>query len=292
MTIIEQSILPKRTLAKLEDAVVITDHFVAVIDGSTSKSSLPALPNGKTGGQMAAEIVSSVIRTMPAETDIHGFVERANAAFRAQYISILGTQLSLSESALMARLQAHPEDRWTCSIVLYSRHENSLWMIGDCQAMVRTFSAGNAAPEEAIFTNEKPQEAMLADMRSRIVKQMLERGETTIESLREHDSARDQIISAMVREMTNQNVTYSVLDGFPVVWEKVRVLPVLGTEIVLASDGYPRLFGTLEETEKYLRKVLTEDPLMVRLHPATKAWMKGTDSFDDRTYVRIKLLLA
>lgn len=318
MTIIEQSILPKRSLNTLEDAIVTTDDFAAVIDGSTSKSTLPPLPNGKTGGQMAAEIVASVIRTMPADIDIHTFVDRVNAAFRKQYCALLLPLLSCSESELFSRLAAHPEDRWTCSLVLYSRHHHALWMIGDCQAMVcvNSFASLNPNnPEQSIplnpsdstesrslysvFTNEKPYESLLAAKRGDRIRELLSANKTTIESLRNHDLGRDAIIPEMVELMQHQNISYSVLDGFPVHWPSVRIIAPLisassaqsaGTnQLILASDGYPRLFPSLSETESYLHHVLTEDPLMIHLHPATKAWMHGTDSFDDRSYLRLIL---
>ena len=38
MEILEQSLVPKSPQKKSEDGIVVTDDFVAVIDGSTSKS--------------------------------------------------------------------------------------------------------------------------------------------------------------------------------------------------------------------------------------------------------------
>ena len=58
------------------------------------------------------------------------------------------------------------------------------------------------------------------------------------------------------------------------------------SEMVLASDGYPKLFGTLEESEHYLQKVLAEDPLCISLNKQTKGLMVGNNSYDDRTFVR------
>lgn len=277
MHIIEQSIIGKRSQELCEDAVVVTDHFVAVIDGSTSKT-------GGNGGVLAARLVSEVIRTMPAETDMQQFIRLANERFQTCY------RECYNEEELL-RMQTHPEYRWTCSVVVYSYHEHALWMIGDCQAMVG----------DTLYTNDKPYESVLASQRAEYARQLLASGRETIDSLRRHDTARDRIIPAMLEEMKNQNVTYSVLDGFPVAMHNVRrislgdnttPLPLgegMGEWLILASDGYPRLFPTLAETEQYLRQVLTADPLMITLHPATKAWMEGNNSFDDRTYVRFSV---
>ena len=81
MKILEQSIIGKHGLEKCQDSIVFTPDFVAVIDGSTSKSQLSPLPNGKSGGQMAAEIVAEVIQTMPPTTDLRSFVKNTNLLF-------------------------------------------------------------------------------------------------------------------------------------------------------------------------------------------------------------------
>lgn len=60
-------------------------------------------------------------------------------------------------------------------------------------------------------------------------------------------------------------------------------------ELVLATDGYPRLFPTLEKTESYLQKCLAEDPLCIKKIKATKGCKPGYSSLDDRAYVRFKL---
>ena len=58
-------------------------------------------------------------------------------------------------------------------------------------------------------------------------------------------------------------------------------------EIVLASDGYPRLMPTLRESEKELECLLAEDPLCIGDNIATKGLKVGQKSFDDRSYIRL-----
>lgn len=60
-----------------------------------------------------------------------------------------------------------------------------------------------------------------------------------------------------------------------------------GAEVVLASDGYPELCCTLEESEERLCAVIAEDPMCVGRNIGTKGIMDGMESFDDRGYVRI-----
>lgn len=58
-----------------------------------------------------------------------------------------------------------------------------------------------------------------------------------------------------------------------------------GDRIILASDGYPALFETLEETEKYLFQLLDKDPLCIHELRGTKRLINGNKSFDDRNYI-------
>ena len=55
--------------------------------------------------------------------------------------------------------------------------------------------------------------------------------------------------------------------------------------MVLASDGYPCLCDTLAESERLLSDLLHSDPLCIGTHCATKGWMEGSFSFDDRSYI-------
>lgn len=87
-----------------------------------------------------------------------------------------------------------------------------------------------------------------------------------------------------------------MLDGFPLprgphLPASARPLIVdagAGGDIVLSSDGYPRLFATLRESEDYLADVLAHDRLALKLNKQTKGCLEGQYSYDDRTYVRFR----
>ena len=126
-------------------------------------------------------------------------------------------------------------------------------------------------------------------MRAKKVRELLAEGVSQKELLQEHDPAREVMIPSMLELMKNQNVTYAVIDGFPIPESKVPIIllnfskPV---EIVLASDGYPRLAPTLAETEALLDQQRQSDPLNIGDFKATKAFVEGNNSFDDRSYIR------
>ena len=92
--------------------------------------------------------------------------------------------------------------------------------------------------------------------------------------------------------MQQQNIGYSVIDGFHIPRQHVRILPIDFNpwEIVLASDGYPFLCSTLEESESRLRQQRETDPLNIGpMFQATKAFNPDFNSFDDRAYIRFSV---
>lgn len=181
---------------------------------------------------------------------------------------------------MLSRLEEHPEDRLTCSAIIFSRVCREVWMIGDCQCLIG----------QEYYDNPKPYEEELVAMRAEEVKRQLAEGKTVDELLR-HDTARDIIIPHMIETMRQQNISYSVIDGFHIPREHVRVITLdfRPWEIVLASDGYPFLCQTLAESESRLSQQRTDDPLNIGAFKATKAFHPDFNSFDDRSYVRLKV---
>ncbi|WP_294142317.1 hypothetical protein [uncultured Sanguibacteroides sp.] len=87
--------------------------------------------------------------------------------------------------------------------------------------------------------------------------------------------------------------SYGVLDGSPVAPSQVKTLSLANSAspyLVLVTDGYPKLFPTLSESEAYLEYILKNDPLCYHLFKSTKGLKKGNNSFDDRAFVKIELI--
>lgn len=275
MTIIEQNLTPKSEEKPSEDGLVITDDFIAVIDGSTSKTARRhhlCMSNGR----YAMQLVAKYIRKMPANTSCHQFCTGVTAALRSRYIPFWRCH----KQDVIARLAAHPEERLTASAAVYSRLRREIWLVGDCQCLVGS----------QLYENPKPYEQTLAEHRAVKAKQLLAEGVTPAELLAD-DKARAAIIPEMLSEMTNQNKTYAVIDGFPIPETKVAVITLdfQPWDIVLATDGYPCLCPTLAESEEKLAAQRRDDPLNIGAFKATKGFAPGQNSFDDRTYVRFKV---
>ena len=110
------------------------------------------------------------------------------------------------------------------------------------------------------------------------------------DELRIKDIGRDCIKNELRSCCERQNRDYAVINGMDIPENLVHVIPVAhAREIILASDGYPILKRTLEESERELERIIMDDPLCIDIYKATKGVMKGYKSFDDRTFVRIDL---
>lgn len=266
MQIIEQTVVAKNPKKASEDGILVTDDFVAVIDGSTSKTDR-RYSLFSSNGRLAMKLVADTLRHAPKTVSMQQFCVEATRALRRKY-----------RKSDLPRLTDHPEERLAASAVIFSRLRREIWMIGDCQCLING----------QLYENPKPSEAILARMRADEVKRLLANGHT-VDELLSDDIARPTIIPAMLEYMREgQNKTYAVIDGFDIPLNSVRQITLTFEpfELVLASDGYPTLHSSLAESEAALAHQLETDPLNVGTFQATKACMKGNNSFDDRAYIR------
>lgn len=257
MKIIEKFVAGKQSLDTCEDGWVATDDFVAVVDGSTSKTPFRLVPEMKNG-RLAMQLIVSFIQKMPADSTVFDFCEGITARFAKEY----------QDRGLLSRMAKHSEERLTASVIVYSKGRREVWMVGDCQALL----------DGVLYENSKPYEQEVAQRRVALIRQ---RGMSPAE-------ARKQIEPLLIQSMLDgQNKKYAVIDGFEIYMPGVKVIEAKDCkEIVLASDGYPFLLPTWQESEQALRRQLQDDPQNISQFIATKGLVAGNQSFDDRTYVR------
>ncbi|OPZ76786.1 MAG: hypothetical protein BWY78_01261 [Alphaproteobacteria bacterium ADurb.Bin438] len=273
MEIIETYINSKSGKVELsEDEIFISNDFVAVIDGATSKGKFSF--EDKTSGKVAAEVLKSALTNMPR--DITG----------VKAIEFLSNYLSLfyKEQGIYDFLCENRHETPTAAIIIYSVALKELWLVGDCQAII----------DGVTYTNEKPIDLLVSEMRSMFIETELMKG-ATIEDLQEKDTGREFILPLLKRQYLFQNsksqskYVYEAIDGFKINEKGIKIHKLNNPkEIILSSDGYPKLFETLEKSEEYLEYVLKSDPLAYKIHKSTKGIVKGNISFDDRSYVRVR----
>ncbi len=264
MEIIEQNIVAKNPSRKSEDGIVVTRDYIAVIDGSTSKTER-RYSFFKSNGRYCMHIIGHYIRHAKGNLTCSQFCKGVTAAVARHY-----------SKRNLPRLADHPEERLTASAIVYSRLNREIWMIGDCHCIVGS----------EYYDNPKPYEQQLAEERAAIISSSQDKAHFL-----EHDTAREAIIPHMLESMKQQNKTYAVVDGFPIPEQCVRVLTLdfRPWEVVLASDGYPFLEPTLAASEERLAWQRQNDPLNIGLFKATKAFAAGNNSFDDRAYIRFRV---
>ena len=278
MKIIESNIIGKKSQEACEDGLVITDEFIAVIDGSTSKTPKHLSPDMKNGRYAMMLISEYIQQELKPAASVDEFCQGITAYIYNKVYQPMG---------IAERLLQHPEERLTASAIIYSQQREEVWMVGDCQAIIKG----------RWYDNSKPYEQEIAMKRVALIQQGMAPAE-----------ARKCIEPLLIEAMQGgQNKTYAVIDGFPIYQEGVRVVSVendsstespsssssefntSSQEIVLASDGYPFLKTTLVASEAALSHLIAYDPQCIHEFVATKGLVEGNKSFDDRTYIRFEI---
>ncbi len=252
----------KEDFSLCEDALYISDDFIAVIDGVTGKSGKTY--GSLTGGKAAAMAVEKALDKLPRDAESELCVEMLTKAVASVY-----NDNDYGDAA--------------ASVIVYSDYRKEVWSIGDCQCIINN----------ELFLHEKEIDRINSEMRSLVIACEKEKGSTT-EQLLKNDIGRKAIMPVLETQHTFANnqgkFSYGIINGSVVpnchiVVHKVKI----GDEIILSSDGYPYLKNTLDESEKLLKDELEKNPLCCEGYISTKGLVEGNISFDDRTYIRFKV---
>lgn len=253
-----------------EDKFVVTEHFIAVLDGVTSRRG--QMLQGMTNGRFATHTIATEIARLPRQIDARAAVDHLTERLKSISEAVAASENKVFSDTGMRRPAA--------ALIMYSQARQEIWRVAD-----PTFVIDGTVNEKSF-----PQETNWAELRRAYIHSRLATGSTE-ESLRDNDPTWE-LLSPMMGEFkvfTNYAgpFGYGVINGTPVPDVHVEVFSAFGArEIVLASDGYPYVARTLQETERVLQYIVTEDPLMYKLYPQVKGVKPGYESFDDRTYVR------
>ncbi len=251
-----------------EDGLFINDYYVAVIDGVTSKGKQRW--QGYTSGGYAKEILLDTLASAEPTLTATQMMELLNDSLAEAYSQ------EVIEDDLVEWLRA--------SIIVYSDFYKEVWVFGDCQCCINNM----------VYRHDKKIDELLSSLRTLTIESALKRGDTLI-SLQERDKGREAILPFLKLQLDFENTDYkfgySVLNGHNIDLKQLVIYPIkIGDEIILASDGYPKLYRTLEESEAFLKEVLEKDPLCYTIYPSTKGVVQGYLSYDDRCYVRFEVI--
>jgi len=257
---------------RCEDKIVLTDDFVAVIDGATDKTGRRY--TSMSGGRFAAEVLGSRIESLPAEIDAIAAVDDLTNTLRSAVVA--------NDSAICV----DADDTPTASCAVWSRSRNELWRIGD--VAVRTGHTRTSYRHKRI-------DQVAAGVRSAHMQALILAGKTTDQLV--DDPGRQLILPLLEQQHRFRNLeseharfAFGALDGRRVPQRFLDVIDCEGAgQIIMATDGYPSVAMTLDATERYLQRELRDDPLRIGRHPSTKGVRAGHESFDDRAYVRFRI---
>ena len=222
----------------------------------------------RAGGGEIASVVAQTLESLPASTSAREAVNCLTAAVHSLWADT-----------------TEPVNQRPCAtfaVLAVARRE--LWRVGDAWLLV---DGQSVAPERSI-------EQAVALERADLLRERLGGG-ARLDDLLRGDPGRATILPRLSELSLLRNAadsyTFGAVDGstIPDAYVEVIALPANAHEVVIASDGYPRVAATLAETEAALRDRVTRDPLMIEEPPTTKGVMPGADSFDDRSFIRVRL---
>lgn len=263
--ILESFSLSKTGHGSGDDALFLSDHFAAVIDGETDKS---VSPGAITGQSVAIQIVEAIGGLAP-DADARTAVDAISRSVDEMYAS-------------------RPEQRRSgASLVMLSASRREIWQVGDCRYSV----------DGTAHIREKAIDAVASGVRSAYLEALLRSG-SSLDRLLAQDPGRDLIMPLLLESAAFRNVddeacmwAFGTIDGSPVPdrFLEIASLPSSQVTVTLASDGYPWITDNLEEAEAHLRAALLMDPLCTGELRSTKGVAPGNASFDDRSWLRVLL---
>jgi hypothetical protein len=253
-----------------EDGIVVTGEFAAVIDGATDKTGHRY--EGMTGGRYAMLACSDALRSLDP---------RADHVVAAEHLT------EMLARRLPDRLS--PRERPEAVLTVYSRPLREIWQIGDVGFWHLGIAEGQANAHKLV-------DRYAADIRAAIIRVELGTG-SDMSQLARNDPGRRAISSLLTSQASFRNnlaageFSYPGVDGnaIPASLIVIHKIPENVTQLVIASDGYPRILPTLDASEEMLARLLTIDPMCIDELRGTKGIEPGNTSFDDRAYLRLEL---
>ena len=267
MQVVETFLCGKENNPKTcEDGIFIGEYLVAVIDGVTAKGH--RLWDGHKSGYYAKEILLEYLNRKHIE--------------KQEPLELLNNlDKVLKDAVAVSKELLQPEEYPRASIIIYNDYYKEIWNYGDCQCSINGIA----------HTHTKEIDVINAKLRAARLKEALRDG-MSMDELIINDIGRDAILENLLKQFTyenkKENYGYPILNGMGIEKEMLCIYKVKnGDEIILASDGYPKLGRSLEESEAKLQRIITKDPLCFQLYPSTKGIKEGNISFDDRAFCRI-----
>jgi hypothetical protein len=255
-----------------EDLIVVTDDYLAVMDGCTVRYPRSSETyGGVTSGRFAVLALAAGIARLASDLDAAEAIAELSQGLRR----------SLVDHDLL--LDPREADRPSASAVIFSRARRQVWRVGDCQFAVDGRSNIRVKAIDRLNNSTRA-----ACIRAQLL------GGVDADWLRRHDVGYEVIDPVVQLQRRFRNLAapcrfgYGGFDGDPVPARYQEIFPVAGsqTELIMTTDGYPTVEPSLERAEARLFQIMHDDPLLIGRYGSTKPWVPGNNSFDDRAYLR------
>lgn len=243
-----------------EDIVVITEDFIAVLDG-----------------------MSSPLRATDDEASGRAFALRAAGAIAKLPRSVAAREaVNLISSELRPMVAAHRGPSGAVG-AMYSVERSEVWRVGDVHVAVGSVH----------HPAEKEIDTVFAGLRAALDVAAINRGipEAVVRSEDPGALAAGILLEAQPAFANRIGpFGYGVFDGSRIPDDHIEIFPVRPCEaVVLATDGFLTAAPELSLAQADLAAVFLRDPLCLgELRGMGKALGAGADAPDDRSYVRIE----
>jgi hypothetical protein len=265
LEVVESLTVPRTPACPNADRLIISDFGVGVVDGSTPK---PWNSDQVADGVAVAVAVARALGSLSSRTT-------SSEALAAATTRVAG----------LPGMRETPRPQRPCAtFAILAVAARQVWRVGDQWIMV----------DRELLAPPTTEEAQVARIRAGHLREALAAGRS-VDGLRAADEGRKAIMPRLEALAASRNATdhygYGAIDGgeVPERYLEVVDLPSTACEVVLATDGYPSVASTVSTTERALGERISRDPLMTEEPPQTKCVEPGANSFDDRTYVRVRL---
>ena len=248
-----------------EDRLIIGKHLFGVIDGARG-------PDYTDTDMITAALENAVClaKSTRPETTPHILVDQ------------------LTENMATAKTTAGLSNRRYTGghmISVFHAPSGTLWRVGDCPFRMNGIT----------YDNEFEVETIAARQRAVTIEAMILNGHRIEDLLGDPgylDSFSPYFHSLL--DFANRDthpLGFGVINGLRVPDNLVQVfdIPKTVSELIITSDGYPVVADTLADTEVALEGLLKRDPLCIREHICSKGLTHDQVSFDDRTYLKLRL---
>lgn len=250
-----------RTAEDNEDAYVDTGSVVAVFDGRSPDRPLGSL---SAPGRKPARVLCEAVTAMSEASDPDIVAGRLHAAVRDFCVG-------------------YPGDVAASGVLIDLKSRRVLRLGGVSVGVRGVFS---------VPVNHF--DVAAAHARAAFLGSLLSVGHS-VEALQETDQGHEMVVLPLTRKKKAwRNSSYSIfgfacIDGTSTPREMIEVWDLeRGDEVVVATDGYPVPEFSLSESEEALKDSLRSDPLRLS-PPGVRGVRAGAASYDDRTYVRVRL---